>query len=196
MEKVDEKTAFIVDDINQIREITIEKEILRENHCDKQDHNKKRDIQNDTRLLVKTKEGKTYHIHPNYVHQSEEQAHQEVELWHTRLHKALLKRDLIGCLSIQKEPERKINLSLSPQELEGWKVKDRNNYKLWREQLESRWTTIHEGKLDPEILIRTLRKSLVINDALKNPLSAEFIEIVAGELRLESNKDKAPKVLE
>lgn len=160
--------AFIVDDLKQVVEVKVGAT------CDPQK----------PLVEVTTKEGVTYKIHPSFIHKEAEAAHQEVAQWHTRLHQALIKKDLVGCLSIQKEAERKIQFSLSPEELEQYALEDKRNYHQWRETVVNRWAAVNDGKRDVENLIKTLRRGVVIRDALNEPLAQDFIEIAAREFKL------------
>lgn len=126
---------------------------------------------------------------PEFVYPDETSANQEVRDRHTRLNKAFIERDLLACLSINKETQRKTT-GLTADELQKEAVNDKKDYNSWLETIKHDWEQINHEKPDLQRIVLILRNSKLIADALANPLAIDFIEIMARE---ERTKVKEPE---
>jgi len=133
--------------------------------------------------------------HSDFVHPSEEAAKTEITNRHTRLNRAFSALDLLGCLSINKEPQRR-TLGLSWQDLVQEAKKDKEQYQSWLQNLEQQWEKINHEKPDLGKLANTLKNAALIQQALQNPLAIDFIEIMSREDKLKKAKAKAGPTLE
>jgi hypothetical protein len=122
-------------------------------------------------------------ISKEFLYEDESQARTEIELRHQRLNKAFKSLDLLKCLSINKEPARKLQ-GYSQDELNTIELKDRKSYKNWLNGLEKGWEEINHERPDLDKLSKTLKNANLIQKALKNPLAIEFIEIMSKEAKL------------
>jgi hypothetical protein len=151
-------------------------------------HQIKADTMGDKNLFVIVSgELKGKMISGDFLYEAEDKAHQEVADRHSRLHKAFKNLDLIACLSINKEPSRKME-GYSILELENLAKEDKKNYKGWVKNLELSYEEINKEKPDLEKLARTLKNANLVKKALENPLAIEFIEIMAKEAQLSKRK--------
>lgn len=152
-------------------------------------HKVKAETMGDKNLFViTTGELKGKMISGDFLYKEEEQAHHEIADRHTRLHKAFKTLDLIACLSINKEPSRKM-VGYGHQELENLAKEDKKEYKGWVKTLELSYEEINKEKPDLEKLARTLKNANLIKKALENPLAIEFIEIMAKEAQLNKSRN-------
>jgi hypothetical protein len=166
---------YCVDDIQRIHKIVV-------------------DPIGDTKLnIIVSGELKGKIISKDFLYLEEEQAHEEVSDRHTRLHKAFKNFDLITCLSINKEPSRKME-GYSRAELDKLAHEDKTNYKGWIKNLERSYEEINNEKPDLEKLSRTLKNANLVKKALENPLAIDFIEIMAKEAQLNKTRQKESKV--
>jgi hypothetical protein len=133
-------------------------------------------------------QGQRYH--PSFIYKTEEEAMGEITDRHKRLSEALTKRDMVGCLSINKEPYRK-SLGFSKKELEDAANQDKARYKEWVESLELRYREIHKENPDHIKLAKTLKMASAISNALQEPLALDFIEIMDRMARIEKAKEKS-----
>lgn len=122
-----------------------------------------------------------------FCYASGEAADAEVADRHTRLNKALLCRDLLLCLSIQKEPNRK-SQGATANELKAFEAQDKTDYKNWVDTLKRKWEEIHHEQPEIKKLVKTLRTAQIIQEALKEDLAVEFIEIMAREGALKNRE--------
>ena len=118
-----------------------------------------------------------------FVYTEEAAADQEISDRHTRLNNAFRNRDLLACLSINKEPERKTH-GASADDLKAQAHEDKEGYKNWVTTLKKEWEAINHEKADLGKLSQTLRNARLIQDALANPLAIDFTEIMAREATL------------
>jgi hypothetical protein len=125
--------------------------------------------------------GKT--LAAEFLHKSEEKAREEIEDRHRRLNLAFKSADLVGCLSIHKEGERKL-LGAGKEDLERLAKEDKDHYRGWLENLEKSWTKANHEAPDLEKLAKTLRNHALIKEALSEPLAIDFIEIMAKEAKI------------
>lgn len=130
---------------------------------------------------------------PEFVYASEEDACQEVHNRHVRLNKAFSNRDLLACLSINKEPERK-SQGATDRDLSLQAKEDKESYRLWVATLKKEWEQINHEKADLQKLSQTLRNARLIKDALSNPLAIDFTEIMAREAAIKTRESKAPEL--
>jgi len=122
-------------------------------------------------------------ISQDFFYQDAEQANQEIAERHQRLHKAFKNLDLLSCLSINKEPSRKL-LGLSKSDLDKLAAQDKKDYKRWLTSLEKGWEEINHERPDLEKLSKTLKNANLIQKALESPLAIEFIEIMSREAKI------------
>lgn len=122
-------------------------------------------------------------ISKDFLYEEKSQAVTEIEGRHQRLNKAFKSLDLLRCLSINKEPARKLQ-GYSQKELDAIELKDKKSYKSWLDGLEKGWEEINHERPDLEKLAKTLKNANLIQKALKNPLAIEFIEIMSKEAKL------------
>lgn len=169
--------AFIVDDLQQIVEVTGElfpeekqpftlayKEISKPSH-----------------------RGQRYH--PSFVYKTKDEAIGEISDRHKRLSEAVNRRDMVGALSVNKEPFRK-SLGFSKKELEAAAQQDQARYKEWVNTLERRYKEVHKEAPDHIKLAKTLKMAAAIENALEEPLALDFIEIMDQLARIERAKTK------
>lgn len=151
-------------------------------------HKVKTDTLGNRNLYVITSgELKRKMISGDFLYDSEDLAHKEVADRHSRLHNALKNLDLIACLSINKEPSRKME-GFSRQDLEKLAIEDKNNYKGWIKKLEKSYEEINKEKPDLEKLAKTLKNANLVKQALENPLAIDFIEIMSREAQFTKRK--------
>jgi hypothetical protein len=137
--------------------------------------------------VVKAGELKGKMISGDFLYEEESQAHNEVSDRHTRLHKAFKSLDLLSCLSINKEPSRKME-GFSREDLEKFSQEDKSNYKTWLKNLKINYEEINNEKPDLEKLSKTLKNANLVKKALENPLALDFIEIMSREATIEKRK--------
>lgn len=130
--------------------------------------------------------GQTYS--PDFVYLSEEDADSEVADRHMRLNKAFRTRDLLACLSINKEPERK-SRGACKRDLTTLARGDKDDYHNWIETLKRSWEEVNGEAPDIAKLAKTLRNAQLIKEALSNPLAPDFTEIMVRENALQRSKD-------
>jgi hypothetical protein len=126
-----------------------------------------------------------------FVYTSEDAAEREVADRHTRLNQAFSKRDLLACLSINKEPGRKTG-GATAKDLVNMAEHDKESYHRWVSNLTKEWEAINHEKADLQKLSQTLRNARLIQDALANPLAIDFTEIMAREAVLKAHKPPGP----
>jgi len=124
-----------------------------------------------------------------FFHKTTDAAVAEVEDRHRRLNIAFKSLDLVGCLSIHKESERKFQ-GRTKEELKQLAKDDKEHYREWLENLEKSWTKINKGQPDLEKLAKTLRNHALVQEALSEPLAIDFIEIMAEEARIKKSREK------
>lgn len=173
-------SAFIVDDIQQVIDV--------DGHLEVQEPGS-------PLLAVKrshpTHGGQIYH--QAFIYATSDDADKEIADRHRRLNEAFTKRNLLLCLSINKEPARKA-AGASPETLEKFVEQDQQDYKKWHDELFSQWEEVNGEKPDPLKLARTLRNAKIIEHALENPQAADFTEIMAREAILKvPEKTPTPK---
>jgi hypothetical protein len=130
-------------------------------------------------------------IAKEFFYENKDDANKEIAERHSRLHEAFKNLDLVACLSINKEPKRKLD-GLNRQELQDAATKDKKSYKNWLDKLQKSWEEINHERPDLEKLAKTLRNANLIQKALENPLAVDFIEIMAKEAKIKKAKAKAP----
>jgi hypothetical protein len=118
-----------------------------------------------------------------FCYKTQEEANWEVTDRHHRLCQNLEKRDLLGCLSIQKEPARK-SRGYTQEDLEKKAAEDAKSYHAWVKKLKDGWREINHKEPNLAELARTLKNARLIQNALKNPLAADFTEIMAREAKM------------
>jgi chromosome segregation ATPase len=128
-------------------------------------------------------------ISKDFFYSNKEKANAEIADRHHRLHEAFKGLDLLKCLSINKEPHRKME-GKSKLELEALALEDRKSYKNWLSGLEKGWEEINHERPDLEKLSKTLKNANLIQRALENPLAIEFIEIMAKEAQIRKARKK------
>jgi hypothetical protein len=159
---------YIVDDLQQVQKIKTKEEA---NHH-----------------LILNGELSGIRISKNFVYKTEKQAHQEVADRHTRLNKAFKTLDLVSCLSINKEPSRKLE-GLSLEELKVLAKKDKEDYIGWLKKLEKNYEEINNEKPDLEKLAKTLKNAHLVQKALEDPLAIDFIEIMSKEAQIKKSRE-------
>jgi hypothetical protein len=184
------KKYYYVDDIQRIHEIDV-----------KETKNTKSGISDQSPVAPDSPDSpKTYEIasgdnkgkqiSQDFLYTNQQDAHEEISDRHSRLHKAFKNINLIACLSINKEPSRKME-GLNRLELEKAAQKDEEDYKGWIKNLKKSYQEINNEKPDLEKLSKTLKNANLVKKALENPLAIDFIEIMAKEAQI--NKGKALK---
>lgn len=169
--------AFIVDDLQRIVEVTGEvfpeekapftlayQEISKPSH-----------------------RGQRYH--PSFIYKTKDEAIGEISDRHKRLSEAVNRRDMLGALSINKEPFRK-SLGFSKTELESAAQQDKARYKEWVQTLEKKYREIHREDPDHLKLAKTLKMASAIGTALEEPLAIDFIEVMDQLARIERAKNR------
>lgn len=123
----------------------------------------------------------------DFLYEHEQLAHKEIADRHSRLHQSFKSLDLVACLSINKEPSRKLE-GFSRLELIELAEEDKTNYKGWIKNLERSYEEINNEKPDLDKLAKTLKNANLVKKALENPLAIDFIEIMAKEAVLNKRK--------
>jgi hypothetical protein len=151
----------------------------------------------DNTWVIEEGELKGVSISDDFLYANEDAAHLEIADRHIRLNKAFKSFDLVGCLSINKEPARKME-GHSLKSLEALAAQDKKDYKNWIKKLEKSWEEINHERPDLEKLAKTLRNANLIQNALQNPLAIDFIEIMSREAQLQKlnqkQKDSSPEM--